>query len=208
MASGCDQGAVWIAAPLIGHDEETLRRIWQFTHTVGGHGLSPLLVELREKRGLVYDAQTTFDELGPLPVMHLHLMGEAAKVGESVDVALETLRGAAERRPEDVVAIGQARARTMQRMGLDDPAARAHDIVSDIVEIGGLRDMAARDAAYMVMTAEDVEEGGRARLATAPSIAIQGPPRQMPKASAVRAAWSGVAEAKWPVRRSLFRLAG
>ena len=207
IASSSSQGALWIALPLIGMDEREIRAVYSFQDLYSGHPGSSLMRELREKRGLVYHAGTSIEDLGPIPVMRFHLMGDAPRMGEIADIALSTLHALARDIPEQDYAITQSRMRSLMRMGLDDHGFRIDDMMSDIVQIGSLTDWEERLDGYASLTREDLQAAARRLLAREPAFVMQGPARSMPKFADLRSMWAGSAQAGRK-RGGLFRLAG
>jgi predicted Zn-dependent peptidase len=206
LASTCPQAALWVVVPLLGTDVATFRSLAILREVLAGgpHGL--LLQELRETRGLVYDAACFVDALGPDGALHIQLAGEAPKMREIFEVTCATLhrvaRGLA---PED---LELARAQMLARIlrGSDMHDERADWLCRDLVEVGSPQDTEAERAAFRAMGADEIERAAEMVLATPPSFAAQGPTRHLPREADLRAIWAGTALRRRP--RRLFAMAG
>jgi predicted Zn-dependent peptidase len=145
-----------------------------------GDGMSsPLLAELREKRGLVYHAACAadrFDYGGQLAI-------EASFAPEKLDEVLREVTRLLQRQAERVDAVDLERARNQIVVRLLRNAEQAsrciEDAALDLFTVGRLRPVAERVAQVRAVTAERVHAAMRQMQAAGAAVALTGKlPRQ------------------------------
>jgi len=140
-----------------------------------GDGMSsPLLAELREKRGLVYHAACAadrFDFCGQLAI-------EASFAPDKLDAVLREAARLLRRHAERVDPVDLERARNQVAVRLlrnqEDPARRLEDAALDLMALGRLRPGDARVARVQAVTAEQVRAAFAQMLDAGASVALTG----------------------------------
>jgi predicted Zn-dependent peptidase len=153
-----------------------------------GEGMSsPLLDELRERRGLAYHAACSADVL-PLTGQFVIEAATAPEHAEEFFVQVATLL----RRQTDAIdAVGLERARNQIAVrtlrALEQPSRRLEAAAQDLFTFGRVRDPRAGLAALQAVTTEDVRGVFAPMLSSAAAIALAGsvPARVRQRATAL-----------------------
>lgn len=205
LSTTCPQAALWTVVPLLGLSDEDYQALMLLRDVLAGGPHALLLRELREKRGLVYDIECLNVDLGRDSLLHLHLVGDAARLREIFEVTCGILRDVA----AEVSAEDFAFAKALMNAGVlrmnDEPAGRAEWACRDLLETGTLHDFDTIFARYHALRPADISRLAARVLATEPSFAVQGPTRHVPREADLRAMWAG--EAAPQRRRGLFSMA-
>ncbi len=200
LAVNGEQGRLRIGFSTTGWDVASGRAAGFYQDILGGHAMSRLMIELREKRGLVYGAWADTQEIARQSLVMVEVAGETRKMDEISRVAIQTMRDTAYALDEGELALAKRRAHAGLLMSLDNLTARVSEMTYQMAQFGRLSDWTERRAAYQAMTLEDVQAAGQRILATDPVMVASGPVRNMPKFVDLRAAICG-ADAKSVVPR-------
>ena len=153
-----------------------------------GEGMSsPLLDELRERRGLAYHAACTTDVY---PLMG-QIVIEAATAPEQAEELLETVHALLRQHARAIAPEALARARRQLAVralrSLEQPTRRMEAAVQDLFCFGRLRDQAAWMKRLESVTAQEVRAVFAKALKSRPAVALAGsvPARAKAKAEAL-----------------------
>jgi predicted Zn-dependent peptidase len=167
------------------------RALFMFCDILGGHGMSLLMQELREKRGLVYGVWSSIETVARRDIFKIFIRGQAQKIGEISAITIDTLRNAAFGLPEAEVAAARRRYHVGHGMQHDIQPSRVEDMATDMVEMGRVTNVAERYGHYQAMTRVDLEGAAQAMLALEPALVLQAPMRGEPKFADIRARLAG-----------------
>ena len=191
IASSDEDSSVWIGFDATDMDLEQKRSLWMFSFILGGHPQSLLMEELREKRGLVYHVSAGIETVGRRDIFKIFLQGPSKKIKEITSVAIETLSATAANISDDEMSKAKRRIHLGSFMNQDDLESRVDDMITDISEVGCTTDPGTRYETYMNRKADALQDVAQAMLATRPTIVINAPLRQAPKAKDMRALIAG-----------------
>ena len=206
MGDTSDRSAIRIGFPFTDFSLAESRALTIYSDILGGHAQSRLMQELREKRGLVYGAWTHDYDVAGQSLMFVELQGEARKMGEITDIAIDTMREIATDLDEEELARSKKRASAQFRMGMDYISQRCTDLYERIAYRGELGDWNERVEAYVNMSRAEVEAAGQKLLAVDPTIIASGSVRSMPKFDRLRARLRGEAVAEPARHRGILQL--
>lgn len=190
LGNSTQDATLWIGYDVTGFDEDRLRDLFMFCDILGGHGMSLLMQELREKRGLVYGVWTQMETVARRTLFKVYIHGQAQRIGEIVNLTIDTLKNAAFDLSEKEITAARRRYRVTFGMGHDIHPARVEDMMSDIVEVGKATNVSERAAHYQNASKENVEAAAQAMLDLEPALILQAPMRGAPKFADIRAGLS------------------
>ncbi len=159
-------------APALG---DARHAAWTLAAALLGEGMSsPLLDELRERRGLAYYVSCSADIL---PLAGQFLI-EAATSPEQADELLVAVAGLLRQHagPIDTVGLERARNQTTVRAlrALEQPARRLENAAQDVFTFGRLRDAQDWLAQVQGVTAQQVQEVFETLMTRLPAVALAG----------------------------------
>lgn len=153
-----------------------------FSSVLGGGLSSRLFQEVREQRGLAYSIDAFHWPFSDCGVFGISAGTAPEDAAELIDVALASLRQAA----EDVSEVEVARARAQMKVGLlaslESPGGKLEQMARQVLVFG--RAIPREELAHRLdaVTLEDVRAAGRSLLGHQPTIAAVGPLAGLPSA--------------------------
>jgi predicted Zn-dependent peptidase len=157
-----------------------------FSSVLGGGLSSRLFQEVREQRGLAYAIDAFHWPFSDCGVFGISAGTAPEDVGELIDVALASLRKAA----EDVSEVEVARARAQMKVGLlaslESPGGKLEQMARQVLLFGRAIPREELSARLDAVTLDDVRAAGRSLLGHQPTIAAVGPLQGLPQANGLR----------------------
>ncbi len=152
-----------------GHDAAQV-----FATAVGGGMSSPLFQEVREKRGLAYAVNAFHWSFADAGLFGVYAGCAAAKAGELMAAALDTLAQSALSLDEAAVERAKAQMKVATLSVLEQPGARAQQLARQLFAYGRLIDLEEAIARIERIDVAAVRGVGAEMLASAPTVAAIG----------------------------------
>jgi predicted Zn-dependent peptidase len=153
-----------------------------FSSVLGGGLSSRLFQEVREQRGLAYAIDAFHWPFSDCGVFGISAGTAPEDVAELIEVALASLRKAA----EDVSEVEVARARAQMKVGLlaslESPGGKLEQMARQVLLFGRAIPREELSARLDAVTLDDVRAAGRSLLGHQPTIAAVGPLQGLPPA--------------------------
>ncbi len=184
--SNAQDATLWIGFDVTNLPETMKRNLFMFCDILGGHAMSLLMQELREKRGLVYGVWSSIETVARHDIFRLYIRGQAQRIGEIANIAIDTMKAAAFRLSDGEVSAAKRRYHVGHGMQHDINVSRVEDMATDIVETGKVTNVAERYGHYQKVTRAELEAAAQAMLALQPSLILQAPMRGAPKFADIR----------------------
>jgi predicted Zn-dependent peptidase len=181
FACTCERGIVKYAFEMPHPSQHTGMAATLFSNIVGFGPTSRLNRELREKRGLVYSAETDNQVMCNNALMVFETEGHSSKIKDIFLLMDEVIHDAAETLSEDELNTAKRQWMTWDRMQRDSMRSRCQSNLFDQVTCGNVLDPNVVHGKLQDLTADDVKAAAKLVLASMPSLAIHGPARGMPK---------------------------
>lgn len=181
FACSCEQGIVryGFEAPRHGDQEAYAAAIFRAIAAVGPS--SRMFQELREKQGLVYDTEAWPTHHCGNSLTTFSTTGHATKIRDIFLRMHESLVGITENLDQNELDRMRRSLMASDRMQRDNVISRTANAVFQLVSDGRLSTQSGEQLGYEAVTVEDVMAYGRRMLASAPTLAVHGPARGMPK---------------------------
>jgi predicted Zn-dependent peptidase len=171
--TGCNQTHVVLGFPIPALAED--HHAGLLAAGLFGEGMSsPLMDEIRERRGLVYYAACSADVMDQYGQFVIEASTTAEHVDEFFDAVTSLLLAHAD--SVDPVALERARNQFVVRSvrALEHPQRRLEDAALDLLALGHIRSPAARSERIAALGAADLCQAFAGMLAQRPSVAIAG----------------------------------
>ena len=181
FACTCERGIVKYAYEMPHPSQDTAMAATLFSNVVGYGPTSRLNRELREKRGLVYSVETDNPVMCRNALMIFETEGHASKIKDIFLLMDELIHDAAKSLTEDELDTAKRQWMTWDRMQRNSMRSRCQSNLFDLINCGAVLDPNHVHGRLQKLTVEDVKAAARQVLAGAPSLAIHGPARGMPK---------------------------
>jgi predicted Zn-dependent peptidase len=152
-----------------GHDAAQI-----FATAVGGGMSSPLFQEVREKRGLAYAVNAFHWSFADAGLFGVYAGCAAAKAGELMVAALDTIAQSALKLDEAAVERAKAQMKVATLSVLEQPGARAQQLARQLFAYGRLIDLEEAIARIERIDVAAVRRVGAEMLLSAPTVAAIG----------------------------------
>jgi predicted Zn-dependent peptidase len=182
FACSCEQGIVRYGFPYqyLAPDRKAYA-LPVFTDIVGRGTGSRLFRELREKRGLVYGVDATYSQHAANAMYYFETEGQAAKIKDVLLAMHDTIIEATETLTERELAQTKRLRAAWDAMGRDYAMSRTSSAVFHLITYGELSDRVADAETLANLDLASVKAAAKSFVSQAPTLAVHGPARGMPK---------------------------
>jgi predicted Zn-dependent peptidase len=157
-----------------------------FTAMLGTGSNARLTRELREKRGLVYDVSDAWREHCGATLTWFETQSHVKHIREILQIVHDQVFDCAENASEAELQQTKQMLISWERMARDNMRDRTNDAINDLFASGALISVEANREQVRAIDLETMKAAARCYLAGAPTLAVHGPARGMPKLSGLK----------------------
>jgi predicted Zn-dependent peptidase len=186
FACSCERGIVRYGFNAPSPDHPDYEAITLFTAMLGTGSNARLTRELREKRGLVYDVNNAWRTHCGMALTWFETQSHVKHIRDILQIVHDQVYECAENASETELRQTKQMLVSWERMARDNMRDRTNDAINDLFAIGALMSVEAKRAQARAIDLETMKAAARRYLAGAPTLAVHGPARGMPKLSGLK----------------------